>query len=630
MNELAPFKREITDAQREMEKELARGEDDLNAYAVMIWREAIQLGTDQLHDHPEIALGFKTQRAAGGTAEDRWWKWIISRAIEIRDPTIGNPDLYRLTVKTYQATADLIFAKSQYLVEVGFRIEGKHYDLYQQVNPVLIDVGAHIAYSLRTYPGRHRYDEGFLQLRADEALIRLLRDERPDLDVALRLVNELPRDEHYGPWHPDPDEPPSGGDDRPLYQDVIEFAVSCIPVIGSAVMTYEAVSGQDLFGRDLSVAERGLLAAGVLLPMAAHFVEGSHAIYSAERMTRLYGGEVEAWERSLALSEKVSAEAGSFKTLAEVREALNAGKSIPSQLATETKALLSAIDIAKAGKGVPTVLSKAATDTFDRLVIADARWAELDANALERILKKKRVSGVQGQLAEEVLANRIAVWLADPAGKAALGLADVSARRLEFIPGHLITSISGRQLTDGMLVERLKSGRYAVWAVFEVKSSREAALGLSRTRVSTSRMSKADLADLEAEAEDAMKVLEERARRTGTPVSMTIDDIKKEIAQEHGGQIARDIERLYGDATDTLAATPQAIYVGGERVEVVISPRNRTMFFGVAPNDVSLSEVATELRGQGVSNFIALGLGYAQKDLAEAAGVVESALGLKK
>jgi hypothetical protein len=37
----------------------------------------------------------------------------------------------------------------------------------------------------------------------------------------------------------------------------------------------------------------------------------------------------------------------------------------------------------------------------------------------------------------------------------------------------------------------------------------------------------------------------ERAQRTGIPVSMTIEDIEKEIAQETGGQIARDIERLY-------------------------------------------------------------------------------------
>jgi len=626
MSDLSRFTREITDAQREMDADLASGVPNL--YAVMIWRDAIEIGTLQLRDHPEIARSFRTDRAAGGTAEDRWWKWIISEAIGFRDPETSKPDLYKATVKTYQALADQIFANATYLVEVGFKIEGRYFDVYQRVNPVVKDIGAQIAYALRTYPLRHKYDDGFLDVRAEEALTRMLRDERPDLDAALRLANQLPRDEHVGWLHPAPAEPSSGDEDS-LYQDTVEFVVSSIPFVGTAVMTYETISGSDLFGRDLSMAQRGLLAAGILLPMASRLAEGSHAIYSAERMVSVYGGEAKEWEQSLALSEKISAENEGFKTLAAARDAIDAGKSIPKQIASDVESLLKNIDIAKAGRGSPTALSAKAGETFDRLVIANGRWAEIDQNALERILRKKRASAIKGQLFEEVLENRVAVWLADPAGKAALGLSDVTAK-LEFIPGHLITSLSGRQLTDGMLVQRLGKGRYAIWAVFEAKSGTEAASGLSRTRVSRSRMSKADLAELRAEAEDAMDVLKERARRSGTPVSMTIDDIEKEISEESGGQIVRDIERLYGDATDTLSAKPQKIFIGGEEVEVVISPRAKTKFFGVAPTDVNLSTVASELRDQGVKNFVALSLNYTEKELNDAADLIKSALGLKK
>jgi len=367
-----------------------------------------------------------------------------------------------------------------------------------------------------------------------------------------------------------------------------------------------------------------MLAAGALMPMAAHFVEESQAIYSAERMSRLYGGDVKTWNNSLALSEKLSAESGSFKILGAAQEAVAAGKSISPTLASEVEKLLKAINIAKAEQGTPTVLSKLATETFNQLVLASPRWSEIDANALQRILKSRRYSGIIGQLFEELQHNRITMWLADPAGKAALGLADVIAQ-LEYIPGHLIRSLSGRQITDGMLVQRLGKGRYAIWAVFEAKSSQEAAFGLSRTRVSLSRRSEADRAETRAEAEDAMEVLKERARRTGIPVSMTIEGIEKEISEEAGGQIARDIERLFGEATDTLVAKPQKLYFGGEEVEVVISPRRRTKFFGVIPSDVNGTVIAQELRSQGVSNIILLKIGYSQKELQDAVKIIQSA-----
>lgn len=628
MGDIAPFKRSVDDLQRDLDKAVASG--DFSPYDVMIWRDAIELGNGQLKSHPEIALSFTKQRAAGGTAENRWILWIIRQAMKFRDPSFDKPDDFRLLETRYHALANRIFENAKNLVELG-KLYEENYRLWTvKSHPLLKDVAAQIAYAMRTYPGRHLYEVGFMDMIPEEAFTRLLKYERPDLDAALRLVAQLPGDTS---WMPLPRPAPgsdSSDDDRPLYQDVIEFAIGCIPVVGSFVMAYEAVAGQDLFGNDLSELQRGVLAAGVLLPMVSRLVEGERAVYSAERMSRLYGGEVRTWENSLALGEKMSAEGGSLKTLRAAGDALAAGKSIAASEAADLSRLLKSIDIAKAGQGTPTALSKLATDTFQAMVASNKRLAELDANAIERILKKKLSSAVKGQLFEELLENRIAVWLNDPAGKAALGLTDV-AGRIEFIPGHLITSRSGRQLTDGMLVTRTANKEYRVLAVFEAKSGADAAQGLSRSRVSLGRMSKADKAELRAEAEDAFAVLTERAKRTGTKVTMTVDDIMKEIAGETAdetGQIRRDIERLYGSATDSGTAD-EAVFIGAEEVTVHISPKF-TRFFGVVPSDVSLTTVAKELQDQGISNFVALGISYTQKELNDAADLIKTALGLKK
>jgi len=317
---IAPFKRKISDVQRQMETELARG--DFNPYDIMIWRDAIDLATLQLQDHPEIALSFKKQRAAGGTAEDRWLAWIVEQSVKFRDPSVGKPDDFRLRKTQYHALADRIFKNAENLVELGKLYQERYRLWIVKSHPMLKDVGAQIAYALRTYPDRHLYEDGFLDLTAEEAFSRLLKDERPDLNVALRLVAQLPGDTS---WMPLPRPPPgheSPDDDRPAYQDVVELAISCIPVAGSFVMAYEAVAGQDLFGNDLSDLQRGVLAAGVLLPMVFRLVEGERAVYSAERLSKLYGGEVRTWENSLALGEKVSAEGGSLKTLTAAGEAL--------------------------------------------------------------------------------------------------------------------------------------------------------------------------------------------------------------------------------------------------------------------------------------------------------------------
>jgi hypothetical protein len=229
-----------------------------------------------------------------------------------------------------------------------------------------------------------------------------------------------------------------------------------------------------------------------------------------------------------------------------------------------------------------------------------------------------------------LLGNRMAVWLNDPAGKAALDL-ETYPGRLEFIPGHLIRDLKGRQLSDGMIVRKLNDGTYRIAAVCEAKAGEFAARGLSLTSADISKLSTADRATLTAEAEETLQFLQERARRTGQPVDVSLDDIEREIAPERGGQIRRDIERLSpslsnnpNDDTDVLAS----ILIGGEEVRVRFSPKF-VKFFGVLPSDVKATEIAKQLIDAGIKNFVALGVNFTQNELQSAAEVVKRMLGMK-
>ena len=62
--------------------------------------------------------------------------------------------------------------------------------------------------------------------------------------------------------------------ERPVMVEVVEIGISFIPYVGTAVALLEAATGRDLFGYALDPIDRGILAAGALLPFAARFVKG--------------------------------------------------------------------------------------------------------------------------------------------------------------------------------------------------------------------------------------------------------------------------------------------------------------------------------------------------------------------
>jgi hypothetical protein len=83
---------------------------------------------------------------------------------------------------------------------------------------------------------------------------------------------------------------------------------------------------------------------------------------------------------------------------------------------------------------------------------------------------------IKGQLLDEVIESHLVAWLADPRGYIALGLElpIKEGSHILFIPGHMITDIHGRQVTDGMLAS-WKDNELVIRVIFEAKAGKSAA-----------------------------------------------------------------------------------------------------------------------------------------------------------
>ena len=179
--------------------------------------------------------------------------------------------------------------------------------------------------------------------------------------------------------------------------------------------------------------------------------------------------------------------------------------------------------------------------------------------------------------------------LREPMGAVALGV-ESGIKKLEFIPGHLIRDVSGRQITDGIIAFR-NNGVLEIVSVFEAKAGRRAARELSFASGSISSLSSSERAELRAYAKDVLREQRAAAEETGRPFNKTLHEIVREVAVfERGGQVRRDIERLSENADGTLAQ----LRIGTDLIPVRLSP-TRTKFFGVLPRDVNRSLIEREL-----------------------------------
>jgi hypothetical protein len=297
------------------------------------------------------------------------------------------------------------------------------------------------------------------------------------------------------------------------------------------------------------------------------------------------------------------------------------GEEAGTQLATRSA---SRFGIAQAGLQV-------AEETLARARTILAGW-DLSDDAIARILAKGTdVNQVKGQLFEEIMHADVARRLATGSSDV-LGVADTAG--LEVIPGHRITDLAGRQLTDGIIARRLADGGLELVTVLEAKAGRSAAQGLksaskgigdpeefARFVIEENRgavVRSLRKAGLTADADAVAKGGETLSEAAIEAVAADKNLRKTIIQAELGGQVRRDVERLAPSTSMEDVAShlddevPAQILVDGVPTTVRMSP-TRTRFVGVVPEDVGTDAITKALQDD--FNFTALQTGGKAADI---------------
>jgi hypothetical protein len=531
----------------------------------------------------------------GFAGPDRFVMDAIKKAGDTVFPHEGSPEE---VVRKYQEYLDLSLemvrwgqVRQELIVD---KVRGRQY-LILGANPLVSKIMFVLSRALMDWAGEQPETRAFLLLPARAGLAEVL-FQRPDMVALLRMAMLLPPDVEIS------DVPV----DRPGSIEAIELAIALIPIIGSCVAAYEAWSGQDLFGYHLSDLERGILAASVLLPVAGRLAKGGRALYTEARLVSMYGRDAAAWSRAVRAGERGVAQREALLSLGKAERELRVTRSVGAAAADEARAAIPAV---VRGSTPAAVVDVAVTDLLRELAQAHSALKQLDAFALERVLAKgPNVSHLKGQLLEELVESRVVPWLSSREGSFALGIAVPVGKKLEFIPGHLIRDLSGRQITDGILCFR-DGEKLVIAGVFEAKAGKHAARELSFARDSLSGLTKEEVAELRANAKDVLLEQRAAAKAAKQPFNKTLDDIMKEYAvSERGGQVRRDIERLASGSTG-----PTKVRVGTQEIEVVFSP-TRTKFFGVIPKGVRSATIEAQLAAEKVT-FEILGVDLTSSQL---------------
>lgn len=598
MGDLTPFKKEVRRQEEAVQKALASG--TASASDIAVKRLTLAIMQEQLHDHPALVESYQVLAKPGHPGELAWTHDLQELAVEHLFPDVRDPVGFQRKIIEYADLADQlrrnVRTAAQYLSAFSREV------LIVRHNPATKQVIDDIAAELERYRERHEYDDDHLTRSARDGLADLLLRERQDLNVMLRIALDLGSDVTAISL---------AGEERPAWIEAVEFAVGAIPIVGNVVAVYESASGVDLFGYPLSDVERGILAASVLLPVAGRVVKGGRALYTASRLSRLYGGDAFRWSYTLAMGERLSADAMGMLRMKAARAVVTQGGRLGKKEAADLAAVLKSLDIKVAAQAVPEAIDPLLVKAFADLVKKYPKFAVLDELSIGRIgTKIGYAPHAKGQLMEEFMEHRLRELLQSSHGKRALGLEHIKDP-LEYIPGHLIRDSDGLQLTDGILVRRA-GDTLEVVAVFEAKAGESAAGGLAYRYTP---LSEKDLAEMEGYARDVLRDLQERARLTGGKVTTTLEQIRKTIKKtEAGGQIRSDVERL----------SERQVFINGVETKISVSPQ-RTRWFGVVPKDVKGGALKQAIKKAGIRNVDIIGLDVLQRELKDA---INTLLGL--
>jgi putative toxin of predicted polymorphic toxin system len=609
MDDIELYRSELTRAKEDLRKSLAGGTDLASTTAIA--RRTCEIMDSDLKGPPQSVLFYDHVSEQGISGPSLWRiksRDVAAQPFEHSDPSAWqqkNNEYFQLIerIRQRQALPQLFKDPKRgiaYLVEENDRVRGVLADIMKALSAWVVEHGS---------------DADFLTSSAQSGLARML-DERQDLLAALRFAQTLPKDATVSPIPVD----------RPAVFELAEAAVGLIPVVGTAVALLEAVTGEDLFGYQLDPIDRAILAGGCLLPAAARLFREGKALYTASRMTRLYGRDAAEWSLAFARGERLASDSAAVRTIRRADEIAKARQQIDKQFGKDLVEAFERMGLKNARTSKLTSMPDYLANALKGLIRNKLYLAELDELALKRVVDKgPNLNLMKGQLLEELLESRISAWLRNPAGAVALGISR-PPNGLQFIPGHLIRDAAGRQITDGILAHWV-GGDLHIVAVFEAKAGASAARELSLASSSISKLSRADRTELRAYARDIFRSRRARATRMGvafpereSEIDEMISKIEGEvILSEKGGQIRRDAERMAANEDGTLAK----LLIGSELTSVKISP-TQTKFFGVLPKNVPIGNMESDLQQLGY-RFEVLGMNVTDKELIELTQILRPA-----
>jgi len=598
--DLRPYTEALRKAEAVLQAKLASGRSSAGEIAVA--RRTWEIMASELKDSQGSVLAYErlpSDSRTGYTGPQRWYTYVNQRAKneifphEASDAT--NEAYFKKRLEYITFSQSLIQSRKLRQESTKDRYTGLSYLI--QDNPQVIRImqliQTEFLHWFEEYPvDREFYRRGWYMTWSAAAGYQLFLEERPDIRTLFRIAQTFPSDVEVS-------EVPI---DRPLVVEAVELAIGLVPVIGNLVAAYEANAGVDMFGYRLTNLERGILGASVLLPIAGRLIKGGRAIYSEARLVSMYGRDAAAWSRTIRASSLASEKGAARKIIEKAEAEIRAHRTLNRALAQSSTTELS--DLIRGATSVSMEVDPAVSDLFRQLSSRYKILHSLDELAFQRVVEKgPKLDHLKGQLLEELMAARVVPWLRDRAGSFALGV-QTGGKQLEFIPGYIIRHFNGSQITDGILAYQ-DHGIIEIVAVFEAKSGKDAARELRFASKSISKFTKAERAELRAHAKDMHRELRDAAKDAGKPFKMKIEEIEREIIRkELGGQIRRDIERLF--------EMPQ-IRIGSNFVSIHISP-TRTKFFGILPKDVNRSLIEHDLRECGFK-FEIIGADISQRDL---------------
>jgi 23S rRNA pseudoU1915 N3-methylase RlmH len=462
------------------------------------------------------------------------------------------------------------------------------------------------------------------------------------------------------------------GEEMPLDLAIMDMALTCIPWgVGQAYSAFQVSFGFNILLFRLSKTDRAILGAAILVPYGVKMAKvtakmaasGGKAAVAGKGVVAMKAGEDIALQAA-----KQAAGASAFKNsittltsgaavgtgIAEAEKAAEVAakvasvgshgaeiileaaraifrKKLSKQLAVKALSVIETMvkhnpelaekmtkeaieEFAKVVNKYPAILDigsegfaevisvanksnvlRAATDGLSKMGLL----SRIKGNLVERIFNTKMAS-----LAERYPPKKLIEWFAR--GKVIQG-------RFRFIPGHLLSDLEGRALTDGVfavttVVEEVKNGvivvkkQIRIFAIFEMKSSM---YGVTET-VGSMANSINDVAPtarvkLAEAGKDLYKKALESAASKGEKLVKTEMDFVDEafrIWRDKGSQIARDCERLRpanGETRRLLIAGEEGLSGALKDVSAAAIEEERGYevilddgieFFGVGPGDI--------------------------------------------